>query len=73
MAKYRVLVRKEIIAETWVEVEAGGCRQAEDRAVAKAHEDKTLMWINTETLNRQPYAVTYERAPVITRRKNEAS
>lgn len=63
MARYRVLLRREYIEETWVEVEAGGHQLASDKAVAKAHVEEGLVWTDTGTLNRQPYAVTYERVP----------
>lgn len=59
MAVYRVLIRREMIEEAWIEVEAGGRIQAQKEAVKQAQEDKTIAWHATGTTNCEPYAVTY--------------
>lgn len=61
MAKYRVLIRREMIEEAWVEVEAGGRIQAQKDAVKQANKDNTIAWHATGTPNKLPYSVDYKR------------
>ena len=59
MATYRVLIRREMIEEAWIEVEARGRVQAQKEAVKQAKEDRTIAWHATGTPNTEPYPVQY--------------
>lgn len=61
MATYRVLIRREVIEEAWIEVQASGRIQAQKEAVLKAQSDKTIAWHTTDVLNTSPYPVTYTK------------
>ena len=61
MATYRVLIRRELIEEAWIEVESGGRIQAQKDAIKIGKEDSTIAWHSTGTEDRLPYSVDYKK------------
>jgi len=56
MAKYKVLIRRSIIQDVELEIEASGRIKAAEIAKGKAQSDD-LNWITTGTVDEQPYSV----------------
>lgn len=60
MALYRVLVRRAIMEEAEVVIEAGGRKQAEQLAEV-ASMGRTTEWKSLHTVEQNPYAVASEK------------
>jgi hypothetical protein len=56
---YRVLVRREVIEEAYIEVKTHGRVQAMMEAQNQAKANKSIAWHSTDVLNKAPYAVSY--------------
>ena len=59
--RYRVLIRREVIEEAWVEVEARGRIQAGKKAEMFAMLNEHIAWHTTGVLNKNAYGVMSER------------
>jgi len=60
MAKYKVRIRRSIIQDVELVIEASGRIKAADIAIGKA-KSGDLDWETTETVDEQPYSVSEEK------------